>query len=226
MDGDLIIVEILINGVLFKFVLINTGCEYYFIMDKNLVMELRLPRVKIPLKPIIGFFKENIKEPWVEIIKIVKFSIDIQGYRRNIFVYVVPALLNPVIIGLIWIREHNIIIKLATNTLIINSYGLIILTKVIPVFLKIKELIAVPFIILVKGARQCPKPFTVFKVLLKDITKALRLKIIRILAEIRKLLLAQYYNHLLFFEGDIAAELPSYRPSMNHIFTLEKSKNG
>ena len=32
-------------------------------MDKDLVTELWFPRVKIPLKPIIGFIKENIKEP-------------------------------------------------------------------------------------------------------------------------------------------------------------------
>ena len=69
-------------------------------MDKNLITELRLPRVKIPLKPIINFVKENTKEPWVEIIKITKFSIDIQGYWRNIFAYVVPALSNLVIMGL------------------------------------------------------------------------------------------------------------------------------
>ena len=77
MDGDLIIVEVLINGVFFKPALINTGCEYYSIVDKDLVTELRLPRVKIPLKPIISFIKENTKEPWVEIIKIIKFSINI-----------------------------------------------------------------------------------------------------------------------------------------------------
>ena len=69
-------------------------------MDKNLITELRLLRIKIPLKPITGFVKENTKEPGVEIIKIAKFSINIQGYRRNIFAYVVPILLNPVIIGL------------------------------------------------------------------------------------------------------------------------------
>ena len=57
--------------------LINTGCECYFIVDKDLVTELRFPRVKILPKLIIGFIKENIKESWVEIIKIVKFSIDI-----------------------------------------------------------------------------------------------------------------------------------------------------
>ena len=57
--------------------LINIGCEYYFIMDKDFVMELWLPRVKIPLKPIIGFIKENTKEPWVEITEIVKFFINI-----------------------------------------------------------------------------------------------------------------------------------------------------
>ena len=77
MDGDLITVEVLINRVLFKPVLIDTGCECYSIVDKDLVMELRFPRVKIPPKPIIGFVKENIKESWVEIMEIAKFFIDI-----------------------------------------------------------------------------------------------------------------------------------------------------
>ena len=77
MDNNLITVEILINGILFKPILINTGCKYYSIMDKDFIMELRFPRVNIPPKPIISFIKENIKEPWVEIIEIVKFFIDI-----------------------------------------------------------------------------------------------------------------------------------------------------
>ena len=63
MDGNLITVEILINGVLFKPALINTGYKYYSIMDKDFITELRLPRVKIPPKPITGFIKENTKEP-------------------------------------------------------------------------------------------------------------------------------------------------------------------
>ena len=77
MNGNLIIVKVLINRVFFKPTLINTSCKCYFIMDKNFIMELWFPRVKIPFKPITGFIKENIKEPWVEIIKIVKFSINI-----------------------------------------------------------------------------------------------------------------------------------------------------
>ena len=77
MDGNSIIVETLINGVLFKPALINTDCKCYSIMNKNFIMELRLPRIKIPLKSITGFIKENIKEPWVEITEIAKFSIDI-----------------------------------------------------------------------------------------------------------------------------------------------------
>ena len=64
-------------------------------------------------------------------------------------------LLNPVIIGLLWMREDDPIIKFATDILIINCYGLMILTKVIPVFLEIKELRAALFIILVKGSRKC-----------------------------------------------------------------------
>ena len=77
MDSNLITVKILINKVLFKPALINTGCECYSIMDKDFITELRLPRVKIPPKSIIGFIKENTKEPWVEITEIVKFFIDI-----------------------------------------------------------------------------------------------------------------------------------------------------
>ena len=63
MDGDLITVEVLINGVLFKPALINTGCECYSIVDKDFITELRHPCVKIPFKPITGFIKENTKEP-------------------------------------------------------------------------------------------------------------------------------------------------------------------
>ena len=188
MDNNLITVKALINRVSFKPTLINTGCKYYSIMDKDFITKLRLPRVKIPPKPITGFIKENIKEPWVKITKIAKFSIDIQEYWRNIFVYVVPALLNPVIIGLPWIKEDNIIIRLITNTLIINFYSLMILIKIIPILLEIKELIATPFIILVKGARKRQKPLTVFKASLKDIIKALHPKVIRTSTEIRKLL--------------------------------------
>ena len=76
-NGDSITVEILINGVLFKPMLIDTGCKCYSIMDKDLITELRLPRIKIPPKPITGFIKENTKEPWVKITEIAKFSIDI-----------------------------------------------------------------------------------------------------------------------------------------------------
>ena len=154
MDGDSITVEVLINGVLFKPTLINTGCEYYSILDKDLVIESRLPRIKIPPKSIIGFIKENIKEPGVEITEIAKFSIDIQGYRRNIFAYVVPVLLNLIIIRLLWIRENDVIIRPVTNTLIINSYGLIISAKEILISIEIKELTAIPFAILIKGVRK------------------------------------------------------------------------
>ena len=134
--NDLITVKVLINGVSFKPTLINTDYKYYSIVDKDLITELRFPRVKIPPKPITGFIKENTKEPWVKIMEIAKFFIDIQEYRRNIFAYVVPALSNPIIIGLPWIRKDNIIIRPITNTLIINSYGLTISIKTTPIYRK------------------------------------------------------------------------------------------
>ena len=96
-----------------------------------------------------------------------------------------PTLLNLIIMGLLWIRKDNVIIKPVINILIINSYGLTISIKITLVLSEIKELTVAPFVILIKGARKRQKPLTVFKVLLKDITKILRLKITRIPAEIR-----------------------------------------
>ena len=91
----------------------------------------------------------------MEIIKIIKFFINIYGYKQNIFAYVVPVLLNPVIIRLLWIWEDDVIIRLITDTLIINSYGLTILIKIILVLLEIKELMVTLFIIMVKKAWKC-----------------------------------------------------------------------
>ena len=48
----------------------------------------------------------------------------------------------------------------------------------------------------------------------------------RIPIEIRKLLPAQYYNHLPLFEGDMAVELPPYRPGIYYTFALKKGENG
>ena len=76
-NNNSITVEVLINKVSFKPTLINTDYKYYSIVDKDLVTGLRLPRVKIPPRPITGFIKENTQEPWVKITEIVKFSIDI-----------------------------------------------------------------------------------------------------------------------------------------------------
>ena len=63
MNNNLITVEILINGVLFKPALININYKCYFIVDKDFIIKLRLLRVKIPFEPITSFIKENIKEP-------------------------------------------------------------------------------------------------------------------------------------------------------------------
>ena len=101
MDGNLIIVEVCINRVLLKPVLISTCYKYYFIVYKDLVIDLQLPRVKIVLKPIISFVKENTKKPLVEIMEIIKFSIDFSVYKRNIFACVVLILLYLVIISLL-----------------------------------------------------------------------------------------------------------------------------
>ena len=52
------------------------------------------------------------------------------------------------------VTEDNVIIRPAINTLIINSYGLTISTKIILILLEIKELMVTLFIILVKRVKK------------------------------------------------------------------------
>ena len=61
MNSNLIIIKVLMNGVSIKPMLINTGCECYSIMNKNLIIKLQLPCVKILLKPIINFAKKILR---------------------------------------------------------------------------------------------------------------------------------------------------------------------
>ena len=63
MDDNSITVKVLINGVLLKPALIDTSYKCYSIVNKDLNIELRLPRVKIPLKPIISFIKKTLRNP-------------------------------------------------------------------------------------------------------------------------------------------------------------------
>ena len=61
MDNNSIIVKVLINGVLFKPIFINTGYKCYSIVDKDLIIKLRFPRVKIPPKFITGLLKKKLR---------------------------------------------------------------------------------------------------------------------------------------------------------------------
>ena len=63
MDNNLIIVEVLINGILFKPALINTGYEYYSIVNQDLITELRLPRVKSRLNRSRALLRKILRNP-------------------------------------------------------------------------------------------------------------------------------------------------------------------
>ena len=66
-----------------------------------------------------------------------------------------PALLNLVIIGLLWIREDNVIIRPVIDILIINFLRFNDFDKNNTSIIGDKGIMAAPFIILVKGARKC-----------------------------------------------------------------------
>ena len=90
--------------------------------------------------------------------------------------------------------------------------------------LEIRELTAALCTILVKEARKRRKLVTVLKILIENITKILRLKIIKTPTEMQK-----YYclsvKPLTPFKRDMAAKLPPHHPGINYAFRLEKNKN-
>jgi hypothetical protein len=108
MDSSLFYINILINSAKFIKAFINNNCLCYTVFNEFIVRALKLSRIFIPYKSL-KLAEENMKERKISFITYA--NVDIDGYKKRIFGYIIKKLAFPFILGNPWLKYNNMIYK-------------------------------------------------------------------------------------------------------------------
>jgi hypothetical protein len=111
-------INTLINLAKFIKAFINNGCLCYTTFNEFMVRALKLPRIFI-FYIFLKLAKEDIKER--KIFFITYANVDIDGYKKRIFGYVIKKLAFSLILGNPWLKYNNVIYKTKKKQLRIKS---------------------------------------------------------------------------------------------------------
>jgi hypothetical protein len=114
MDSSPFYINILINSAKFVKTFINNGCLCYAAFNEFMVRVLKLPRIFIFHK-FLKLAEEDIEER--KIFFITYANVDINGYKKRIFGYVIKKLVFPLILGDLWLKHTNVIYKAKKKTI-------------------------------------------------------------------------------------------------------------
>ena len=96
MDSSPFLVFIRVNQKVFTSVLVDTGYLSYGIINAYFASRYSLQRILITPRLIIGF-STDVE---LEITNVIKLEINLDGYKEDIFLYVVPYMSYDLILGL------------------------------------------------------------------------------------------------------------------------------
>jgi hypothetical protein len=108
MDSSLFYINILINSAKFIKVFINSDCLCYAAFNEFMVRALKLSRISIFYR-FLKLAKKNMEER--KIFFITYANVDIDGYKKRIFGYIIKKLAFPLILGDPWLKHNNVIYK-------------------------------------------------------------------------------------------------------------------
>ena len=111
------LIDCLIDGFFFSKALVDTGCLCYSVFDENLVRINNLQTVSVtPRKLTLADGKA-----FVDIEKMAKVEMDINGRKENLSGYVMPNLAYPIILGKSWMEYNNVVYTAKLECLRIGS---------------------------------------------------------------------------------------------------------
>ncbi|KAI0991717.1 hypothetical protein K3495_g16470, partial [Podosphaera aphanis] len=226
MNGMPFIIDTLINGIYHVPTLIDNGCECLAAINNTLVRKLNLPRIKIPPRKLAGAtrgYGETISE-------MTKVELDVDGYRKALYAYVIPRLSHELILGKPWMEQEDILYHAKEHFMeireaIIDSKPLRVWEKGIQKTndLNIASLSAGVFLATIRRAKRVDaKPTQLFAITLADIQKALAPKK-KTPTNLTKLP-PQYKEFARLFKKELTDKLPPHRPGCDHQITLEPDK--
>jgi hypothetical protein len=108
MDSSFFYINTLINSAKFTKAFINNGCLCYAAFNEFMVRALKLPRIFIFYR-FLKFAKKDMEEK--KIFFITYANVDIDGYKKRIFGYVIKKLAFPFILGNPWLKHNNVTYK-------------------------------------------------------------------------------------------------------------------
>jgi hypothetical protein len=108
MNSFLFYINILINSAKFIKAFINNDCLCYTAFNEFIIRALKLPRISILYK-FLKLAEKNIEERKISFITYA--NIDIDGYKKRIFKYVIKKLLFSFILGNPWLKHNNVTYK-------------------------------------------------------------------------------------------------------------------
>jgi hypothetical protein len=108
MNSFLFYINILINSAKFIKAFINNNCLCYAAFNESIIRALKLSRIFIFYK-FLKLAEKDMEERKISFITYA--NVDIDGYKKRIFGYVIKKLVFPLILGDPWLKHNNVIYK-------------------------------------------------------------------------------------------------------------------
>jgi len=222
MDGNTFQAELLVDGLEFVDALIDHGSNSYAIVNKSFSQIHDLACFQIPPRSLRG-----VTGLAGTVDQVCHFSIDLDGHKQsNVFAYVVEHAQHPIILGLPWIRDQDVVYDPQIDSLDIRSTQTHVSRSTTQREQKysIKATSPSAMQACIRQAKK-GKEITVFAASMRDIEKALVSKKELSPEEIRKRLPKEYAEYWDAFAHD-KEDIPPLRGAMDCAIDLTKDSNG
>ena len=188
MNGTSFLIDTIVNDLFLVSTLIDNGCECLAAVSDSLMRKANLPRMKVSTRKLTEATSNN-KENYDLITEMTKMDLDIDGYKKTVYAYIIPRLSHELILGKPWMEQEDVVYHAKEHSMSIREA--IVDGKPLRVWEKgyskknlqttnslasITSLSAGLFVLTLKKARKYPsskKKTQLFSVTLADIQKSL-----------------------------------------------------
>ena len=222
MEAPSFLIDVIINEVQCEEVLIDNGCQSYASVNQKFIRNHK-PEI-IDIKPrVIEGFLPSVRST---ITQAAKFTVDLAGYKRSIWAYIVPRQVQNMIFGRAFLVHNCVHINEEKEALEFKKTGHIVPNKqrLARVSNQTEMIASETYISIVSKSQQKNKPIETYSITLADIDKALApKKLVDPNQHMPNWLGVEFKKNFQLAEAN---KLPNHRPEIDHHIPLEMDSNG
>ncbi len=209
--------------------LVDTGCDFYAIVDESLARKLRLPLVDRSARPLRGF-AEGVND--TEATGVARISVEISGHAEELYAYVVRGLDQDLFLGKPWFEKNQILYDAAKRRMHHGIADVTIHLTGQEESGRVREIRAARVVAASTFAALCRRikrskesaSGWIRAISISDINKALQKKADDTLLDRVPEKYRRDFGEL--FSAKAAAKLPPHRPGIDHKIELIKNTDG